>query len=108
MTWQSYGVLAINHGSQPAALTVGGGWESPKQSHKCLWGLKLAVAVISVKGGVERTVFYIRSAKQCFQKQHLQMGSKKKKILDFMSECWMITLTSANYQNNQRESQATM
>lgn len=39
----------------------------------------LAAAVISVKEGVERTVFYIRSAKQCFQKQHLQMGSRKEK-----------------------------
>lgn len=39
----------------------------------------LAAAVIIVKGGVERTVFFIRSAKQCFQKQHLQMGSRKKK-----------------------------
>lgn len=39
----------------------------------------LAAAVISVKGGVERTIFFIRSAKQCFQKQHLQMGSRKKK-----------------------------
>lgn len=39
----------------------------------------LAAAVISVKGGVERTVFFIRSAKQCVQKQHLQMGSRKKK-----------------------------
>lgn len=38
MTWQSYGVLAINHGSQPAALTVG---VEVSQSRKCLWGLKL-------------------------------------------------------------------
>ena len=98
---------ARNQPWQSACCCYSWGWKSPKQSHKCLWGLKLAVAVISVKGGVERTVFYIRSAKQCFQKQHLQMGSKKKKMLDFTSECWMITLTSANYQNNQRESQAT-
>ena len=76
MTWQSYGVLAINHGSQPAALTVGGGWESPKQSHKCLWGLKLAVAVISVKGGVERTLLH-QISKTLFPETTLTNGEQE-------------------------------
>lgn len=52
---------------------------SQKESQMLMGPEILAAAVVSVKEGEERTVFYIRSAKQCFQKQHLQMGSRKEK-----------------------------
>ena len=86
MTRQSYGALAINHGSQRTALTVR--VETSQTEPQMLMRLETpAAAVMSIKGGVERTGRHIRSAKQCFQKQHLQVGSRKKKVLDFTCEC---------------------
>lgn len=69
---------ASNQPWQSACRSYSGGGSLP-ESQMLMGPETLAAAVISVKGGVERTVFFIRSAKQCVQKQHLQMGSRKKK-----------------------------
>lgn len=62
MTWQSSGVLAINHGSQPSALKIG--VEIFQTESRMVMGLETLAAA----GGVERTVSHLRSAKPCFQK----------------------------------------
>lgn len=48
MTWQSYKVLAINHGSQPTALTIGVEI-SQTESQMVMGPETLAAVVISIK-----------------------------------------------------------